>query len=192
MKEGRVTHKGFSKGNEAGIPDLQTFDGPPEEVAANMARAPQQEQEVDENFGPQEKVSARDPMPSNAAKERAKLDNLFMLGFLEEEIEIGGYIFKVHTLTNRENQKIATLFSKLGETEGGLFSVNDIVLAYAINTVNDTSLEELYDGNEKDSIMRKVSVIKDLQQPVVNRLMEFYKEMSEKSSSQIGDEEIKK
>jgi len=177
MNKGRVEHRGTP------TPDLSRFDGP--------SGTPPKAQEENQDFGPEEKVSEMDPMPGPAAKERAKLDNLFMLGYLEEEVEIGGYVFKFKTLSNAENEAVATF---LGRGQGGtedLFITQNVILAHTIISVNGSPLEELSDI-EGTLIEQRVNVLKRLQTQVVTKLMNFYSELTQQVKEGISEEDLKK
>lgn len=177
MKSERVTHR--EGGME--VPDLSGFDGPSGTAPKNQ----------DQDFGPEEKVSEMDPMPGPAAKERAKLDNLFMLGYLEEEVKIGDFVFKFKTLSNAENEAVATFLSKgQGGTED-LFITQNVILAHAIISVNGNPLEELSDV-EGTLIEQRVNVLKRLQTPVVTKLMNFYGELTQQVREEISEEDLKK
>jgi len=177
MKSERVTHR---EGG-VGATDLSRFDGPSGTAPKNL----------DQDFGPEEKVSEMDPMPGPAAKERAKLDNLFMLGYLEEEVKIGDFVFKFKTLSNAENESVATFLNRNTDSAADLFITQNIILAHAIISVNGSLLEDLSDV-EGSVINRRIDVLKKLQTSVVSKLMNFYSEINQQVKKEISEEDLKK
>lgn len=141
-----------------------------------------------ESFGPQERVNEMDPFPVDVGRKK-DLDKLFMLGYVEGEKKVGDYLFKLRTLTNEENQVVVNTLN----TAANAFEAQDVMLAFAITSVNNTPFEELYGGDEDlPPLKKKIAVVRKLQSQVVNDLVTYYNELVKASNDSINEEELKK
>jgi len=151
---------------------------------------PREEEEYDGQFGPVGKVNDMDPFPVNSKKEKA-LEDLFMLGYVEGEKKVGGCVFKFRTLTNEENQMVV---NKLNSSENA-FDAQDVMLAFAISSVNDKPFDTLYAGEDYERLSpveRKIAIVKMMQSQVVNSLVDYYNTLVAESRKEISEEDIKK
>ena len=145
--------------------------------------------EEEGKFGPQERVNEMDPFPVDLGRKK-DLDNLFMLGYIEGEKKVGKFTFKLRTLTNEENQVVVNTLN----TAANAFEAQDVMLAFAIVSIDNTPFEELYAGGEDNlpPLKKKISIVRKLQSQVVNDLVAYYNELVEESNQSINEEELKK
>lgn len=146
------------------------------------------------DFGPEKKMDPADPYPIET-KTEVKLEDLILLGYAEGEKAIGNFTFKMRTLTNQENKRVATVLSKSSDDVSYAMEAQDVTLAFSILSINETSLESLYDGPDKEGLedfQKRFRVIQELQPNTISELMMFYNELNSKSIKDVQEKEIKK
>lgn len=151
------------------------------------------------DFGPPDAVNEKDPFTKEAQQEalkKSELSDLFLLGFIEEDKEIGNFVFKMKTLSNGEIKEITKVINVVSKDASQIVGTQDIILAYSIVSVNGVSLEDIYSGSEKEMspLRKRLDVIKGLQSSVTTELLSFYTQISKKSESLVSvtEEELKK
>ena len=123
------------------------------------------------------------------------LKQLVFLGRIEDVKEIGGFEFKVRTLTSAEYDSVWLGLSVLGGSDKILL-IKRPILARAIVSVNGSALDALYEGKNKDasSQLMALEVLSNWQESLVNQIFEFYNELAKRSNEVFSNlkEEIKK
>lgn len=123
----------------------------------------------------------------------SEIRKLVLFGRIVEDFSFGGYIFRISTLNNRQQQELIKKLMRL-ENEDRLTCVKTYTLATAIESINEVPLPEIYEGRVKDPFERGVEVISNLQSSLVEALYEKYEELVGKSNkmfqkpSSLGEE----
>lgn len=120
------------------------------------------------------------------------LRSLIELGCIKDETEIGGMVFRMRSLNASERFELA---ERLGSdpTPQSLFDCNLRLLAHSIEAVNGVKLEDFYTGKgEGDLLAVRCSILASLQTPVINKLFDFYQQITERCDAQFGLEQVKK
>lgn len=122
----------------------------------------------------------------------SEIRNLVLFGRIIEDFKIGGYTFKLSTLSNRQQKDIVKRLVKL-DNEERLTNIKTFTLSEAIISVNGVDLIDLYEGNQKLSPEeKKHEIISDFQSGLVEKLFSKYEKMVEKSNSVFENGEMKK
>jgi len=121
------------------------------------------------------------------------LKDLIFLGRVEKNVICGDCSFLMKSLTAEDQKIMVAKVIKLPD-DLRLLNAKIISIAFAIDKVNGTPLEDLAEESEEylDIYDKKISVIKNLQLSVVNKLFKNYEELLEESNSQIEIDEVKK
>ena len=121
------------------------------------------------------------------------LKDLIFLGRVEKNVICGDCNFLMKSLTAEDQKIMVAKVIKLPD-DLRLLNAKIISIAFAIDKVNGTPLEDLAEESEEylDIYDKKISVIKNLQLSVVNKLFKNYEELLEESNSQIEIDEVKK
>jgi len=121
------------------------------------------------------------------------LKDLIFLGRIERNVICGDCSFLMRSLTAEDQRIMVSKVMKLPD-DLRLLNAKIISIAFAIDKVNNTPLEDLAEESEEhlDIHDKKISVIKNLQLSVVNKLFKNYEELLEESNSQIEIDEVKK
>jgi hypothetical protein len=120
------------------------------------------------------------------------LRDLIFLGSIEKVIDIGGFKFKIRTLSGRQ-QKAALAKTMRHDEEERLSVLRTSILASAIVDVNGVPLEDTYDGDDLDTDLdRKMFVVEGLQTSVVDRLYLAYDGLTKQSSADVEENTLKK
>lgn len=171
----------------------------PERLAASRAAAEKHVAEVQAQLQepiettppiePESQVPQANPQPHQETPTlQSDLSLLATTGRIEEETIVGGYKFKLRTLSVRENNEV------LVSTGGGVIQnlaqlghLRVAVLSRAIDTVNGVPLESLYKGTEDlDSIQKRQAIVDTWQLPMITRLFDAYNEMLQRSEEAFG------
>ena len=120
------------------------------------------------------------------------LRSLIELGCVRDDITIGDIVFTMRTLNISE--RLETL-SFLGDSSDPqkMFEFNMRVLAMSIEAANGRKLETLHPNLEKgiDPTVLKKELIIAMQPAVLNKLMDFYGKIVERSDAQFSAEQLK-
>jgi hypothetical protein len=115
---------------------------------------------------------------------QSDLSLLALAGRIEEEVVVGGFKFKMSTLTSGEQQEvlIASNVGVVGDEIVKLGQLRAQILARVIRSVNGIPLEHLYQGTEVTSaIDKKLQFLKSMQMSLLMKLFEIYSKMIERS-----------
>jgi len=119
------------------------------------------------------------------------LKSLIELGCVKEEIKIGTMVFVMRTLNATEKFDLASV---LGDNPDAtkMFDLNLHILAQSIETVNGQKLEDLHPNKDTgEPIFLKKQIIAAMQTPVIQKLIEFYTQITERADAQFSVEQIK-
>ncbi len=106
-----------------------------------------------------------------------ELKELALFGKITEEIKVGNFIFKLATLTRRQQKELITKLLKMNSEER-ILHVKTMTLAEAIITVNNVPLSELYAGSDElTEAQKRNEVVSDLQSVLVEKLFAKYENM---------------
>lgn len=161
------------------------------DVRAQLAEQDQSEQHptVPES-GPQipQVPQAASQQPEKSPTLQSDLSLLATTGRIENEAIVGGYKFKLRTLTARENNEVLAITGGVIQDFTQLGYMRIEVLSRAIETVNGVPLENLYEGTEElNTIDKKKAIVENWQLPMLTRLFDTYNEMLRKSEELFGD-----
>ena len=110
----------------------------------------------------------------NKPAELLSLEQLVKVGKVEDEVTIASFKFKLATLSSVENAEVVSVTSNIKEDEQKFSTLRFEILARAVECVNDVPLESLYKGSETVKIKQRESILKLLQQTVINALWDAY------------------
>lgn len=120
------------------------------------------------------------------------LKDLIYLGRIERTVSCGDFTFVLKSITAEDQKNMVSKVIKMPE-DVRLLNAKIVSLAFSVEKVNGVMIEELAEDEESGDIFdKKISVIKNLQLSVVNKLFKNYEEILEESNSQIEIEEVKK
>jgi hypothetical protein len=124
-------------------------------------------------------------MPKTQSTEylQSDLSLLALAGRIEEEAVIGGFKFKITTLTSGEQDDVVAAVSTIaGDDLVKLGQLRLQLLARAIRTVNGVPLEHLYRGNEQiANIEKRILFLKSLQLALTIKLFDVYSNLLDRS-----------
>jgi hypothetical protein len=86
------------------------------------------------------------PLKDFKPRELMDLKDLVFLGRNTAEVEIGGYKFKIATLTNSEKRVVIRELASRGKEMASY--VQACTLAMSIQSINDVPLKDIYEGGE--------------------------------------------
>jgi hypothetical protein len=120
------------------------------------------------------------------------LKSLIELGCIRDDIAIGDIVFTMRSLNISERLE---MLSFLGTDPAAqkMFEFNMQVLAMSVEAANGKRLETLHPRFEEssDPVALKRELITAMQPVVLNRLMDFYGKITERSENQFSAEQIK-
>lgn len=120
------------------------------------------------------------------------LKDLIYLGYIERDFECGELVFTLKSIT-AEEQKIMILKTIKTPEEERFIIAKIMNLAFSVSKVNGTPLEDLCeDSKDQDIYDKRISVLKQMQVSVINKLFKFFEQILEESSSKVELDEIKK
>jgi len=124
--------------------------------------------------------------PVNPQQLQSDLSLLATAGKVVDETIVGGFKFKMHTLTTIENNEAIAAASFANDQ---LLKINQIqlsILARAIDSVNGVPLENLYanpTGEKLSRVQRREAVVGSWQQSLTTELFNFYDGMLQRSNA---------
>lgn len=128
---------------------------------------------------------------------RASLKDLIFLGRVEKDVNIGGFEFKLSTLTNSKNREIVSSMMRYEPSERVLH-IRHHTLAAALVSINDVPLENIDESFQNLSTLEaRLAAIESLAPSIIDILFEEYDKMvseNQKVLRNTGEakEEIKK
>lgn len=152
-------------------------------VSAKMVELMESESKVTKNF---DQAELRD------------LKDLVFLGRMSTVVELVGYKFEITTLTNSERRMV---IKELAGREGEMAAfIPACTLAMAIQTINGVALEDIYSGEDAESLTpykRCLMVVDSWQSILVRRLYTEYEKINLGAESvftkdEEGEDKLKK
>lgn len=129
----------------------------------------------------EEEVRESRPVPEG-------LRELVLFGSVSEEISFGQFSFKLSTLSSKKQKEILKKLIPLSNDEK-LVNLKFLALSHAIVSVNGVPLESLYFGDDPDLSVdqKKIEVLSELQNTLIDKLFEKYESLVRKSNSIFKD-----
>lgn len=124
--------------------------------------------------------------PVNPQQLQSDLSLLATAGKVVDETIVGGYKFRMHTLTTTENNEAIAAASFANDQ---LLKINQLqlsILSRAIDSVNGVPLENLYTspvGEKLARAQKRESVVGSWQQSLTTELFNFYDGMLQRSNA---------
>lgn len=132
------------------------------------------------------------PTPMTLDPDRkVRLEDLVFLGRASVDVDIGGIVFEISTMTHDENN---ALMKELYAFEGGadLFTIRSLTLAHAIRKINGEPMEAIEIPGEFDNLYdKKISLLSSMQKSVVEKLHEEFAKLTKSAEDEVSGEEIK-
>ena len=132
------------------------------------------------------------PVQSNSAKNVIDLSQLLELGKIDEVVEAFGVGFQIHTLTAGENSELMHFIKGIEEDLSAAMQLRIATLAFAVTTVNEVPLEQLYiqqpgDAPDLSAYDKKRWIISQWQQALTNHVFDKYSKLLEKSQKMVDN-----
>ena len=141
------------------------------------------------------KKSPEDNLNTEDNEDRIKISdlrNLILLGRLVKEVNIGGFEFKISSLSANDQAEIVRALMKADDIDRILYS-KVVALSYSIKEINSVPLSELSKESEGDNYIEKnMSFILDMQSTLVDKIFLEYEEIMKESSKEVGFDPVKK
>ncbi len=152
-------------------------------------RAQLDEQNKPQPIEPGPQVPQANPQqPEQTPILQSDLSLLATTGRIEDQAIVGGYTFKLRTLTARENNDVLATTGGVIQDFTQLGHMRIAVLSRAIETVNGVPLESLYEGTEElDTFQKREAIVENWQLPMLTRLFDVYNQMLQRSEAVFGD-----
>lgn len=129
--------------------------------------------------------------PEEKKMDVADLRSLIELGCVRDSVTIGNMTFELRSLSAVENMEAAKFLGENPDAEK-VFELNVLLLSMAIESVNGTPLESLYEGEQTPNVLvARQSVIRQLHGSVLGALMKCHHDISTKANSQFSGEQVK-
>lgn len=142
-----------------------------------------------EEISPPENVAYK--MPEKKPVSEA-LQKLIFIGRLTKEVEIGGVVFEISSLTNKEHYEILqTLYTFTDPAD--LFTVRILTLANCLKKIDGVPLGSIeIEGEFESSLHKRMSIVDHLQLSVVEKLFDEYEELVKvEDDTKDEEEEVK-
>ena len=114
------------------------------------------------------------------------LKSLVELGKIQDTITIGNFVFEMTTLDDINQAKAYDLL----QDEEKKLTLRRIVVGLSLVTINGRTPEEIIQS-DKPSDEKRMELVANLQGAVVDKLLEFYDSLLERSQKDISDESVK-
>lgn len=131
--------------------------------------------------------------PITVTQDIGKLEDLIFLGRITKKCTISNYVFEMATLTAGENEA-AFIAAGISDTNDirAISSITYHVLSYAVKSINGIPFDRIVADKPGDSIYeQKVNFLKGLQQVLLNKLMNSYRELQEESDNIVNKDQVK-
>ncbi|MCH2670141.1 MAG: hypothetical protein MK009_09890 [Gammaproteobacteria bacterium] len=120
------------------------------------------------------------------------LKSLIYLGRLEKTVDVGGFSFKIATLTTSQQRDVMSSIMTDGNATERMLDIKPLTMSYAVLTVNGVDLETLCTDESITSVeKRRLNVIMNLQSVLLEKLYREYDELVTRSGKDIGIEDLK-
>tara|TARA_A100001011_G_C14274413_1_gene828479 strand:+ start:1051 stop:1521 length:471 start_codon:yes stop_codon:yes gene_type:complete len=121
----------------------------------------------------------------------SNLKDLVYLGSCQKMVKLGGYNFKMKTLTAAEQKSLLSRIMNSQEA-GGLLDAKPVTLAFSVLEINGVPTHEIYDGDEDLSdIDRAINLFSEMQVSVIDALFKHYESLLETSTKKFDVEDLK-
>jgi hypothetical protein len=122
--------------------------------------------------------------PVNPQQLQSDLSLLATAGKVVDETIVGGFKFKMHTLTTTENNEAIAAASFASDQLLKVQQIQLSILARAVDAVNGVPLENLYTGSEKfGKAQKREWMVGSWQQALTTELFNFYDSMLQRSNA---------
>lgn len=132
------------------------------------------------------------PAPAPQKMADADLRSLIELGCVRDDIKIGEAVFTLRTLNISER---LSAMNFLGENpdQQKMFEFNLLVLSLSLEAMNGVPVETLHPrhGEDLEPAMLKRDLISRMQPVVLNKLVDFYAQITERGEAQFSAEQLK-
>ena len=121
----------------------------------------------------------------------SNLKDLVYLGSCQKVVKLGGYSFKMKTLTAAEQK---TLLSRImnAQDAGSLLDAKPVTLAFSVSEINGVPTHEIYESDEDLSDVDKaISLFSEMQVSVIDALFKQYESLLETSTKEFDIEDLK-
>ena len=119
------------------------------------------------------------------------LRDLIFLGKLNEVVEISGYKFVVTTLSVKQHRDIMEHVMSTDQN-ARLLDIKPLTVSFIIETINNVPLEELCEDDDiENPMLRRLSVVMNMQSNIVEKVYQVYEQLLETSNKNIGLENLK-
>lgn len=120
------------------------------------------------------------------------LRSLIELGCVRDNIAVGDIVFTMRSLNISERLETLTFLGESPDAQR-LFEFNMRVLAMSVEAANGRQLETFHPRFEEggDLMALKRELIVAMQPPVLNKLMDFYASITERSEAQFSAGQVK-
>jgi len=119
------------------------------------------------------------------------LRDLIFLGKLNEVVEISGYKFVVTTLSVKQHRDIMEHIMSTDQN-ARLLDIKPLTVSFIIETINNVPLEELCEDDDiENPMLRRLSVVMNMQSNIVEKVYQVYEQLLETSNKNIGLENLK-
>ena len=121
----------------------------------------------------------------------SNLKDLVYLGSCQKVVKLGGYSFKMKTLTAAEPK---TLLSRImnAQDAGSLLDAKPVTLAFSVSEINGVPTHEIYESDEDLSDVDKaISLFSEMQVSVIDALFKQYESLLETSTKEFDIEDLK-
>lgn len=146
-------------------------------------------EEMQEMLSPKEEAETQE---SEESMKTSDLKNLILLGRLTEEFKVGGFTFKISTLSASEQAGLMRTLMKADEMDRVLHS-KAIAVSYCVREINSVPLSDLSEGCEGEAREDKnISFILDMQSTLVEKIFREYESLVERSGKEVGFDTVKK
>lgn len=120
------------------------------------------------------------------------LKSLIYLGRLEKTVKIGGFEFKIATLTTSQQRDIMSSIMSDGNATERMLDIKPLTMSYSVLTVNGVDLEALCTDDSITSVQdRRSNVVMNLQSVLLEKLYKEYDDLVTRSGKDIGIEDLK-
>jgi hypothetical protein len=130
------------------------------------------------------------PAEEEAPQSISELRDLLFFGKITEKVQIGGFIFELTSLTNKQHNNLIAKLLKLGE-EDRILHIKTYTLAESMQSINGVPVAEILDIPDMDPFDAKLKIISELQSTLVEKLFDEYERINRTSDGIIKGEDIR-
>ena len=124
----------------------------------------------------------------------SNLKDLVYLGSCQKVVKLGGYSFKMKTLTAAEQKALLSRIMN-AQDAGSLLDAKPVTLAFSVSEINGVPIHEIYEGDEGDEdlsdIDKAINLFAEMQVSVIDALFRQYESLLEASTKEFDIEDLK-